>query len=137
MVDELQTAECGDCGRPVEDDRSAAPELRSPCPTCGSTKRKYFVTGTATIGIEALASVASTARVITDVVSATNLLLQAVVVPGDDTNEGQLIEAVALPWFEIVAHLRHNPKIAHEIDPRKWEEIVAAAYRQQDSTKLL
>src|SRR3989442_13819378 len=31
-----------------------------------------------------------------------SLLLQAVIIPGDKTTEGQLVEAVALPWFEII-----------------------------------
>jgi hypothetical protein len=30
------------------------------------------------------------------------LLLQAVIVPGERTSEGKLIEAVTIPWFDII-----------------------------------
>jgi restriction system protein len=59
-----------------------------------------------------------------------SLLLQAVVVPGPKTDEGQLVQAVALPWFEIIEVLARDPSLAYEIDARKWEEIIAAAYQK-------
>jgi hypothetical protein len=58
----------------------------------------------------------------------TELLLQSVVVPGERTNEGKLIEAVTIPWFDIIALLEKDPDAAFEISPEKWEEIVAGAY---------
>lgn len=60
-----------------------------------------------------------------------SILLQAVLIPGEKTTEGQLVEAVALPWFEIIELLRRSPETIYELDWRKWEEIVAAAYKQQ------
>lgn len=60
-----------------------------------------------------------------------SLLLQAVIIPGDKTTEGQLVEAVALPWFEIIELISRSPESIYEIDWRKWEEIIAAAYKQQ------
>jgi restriction system protein len=59
-----------------------------------------------------------------------SLLLQAVIIPGAKTGEGQLIEAVALPWFEIIAALSCNPSLAYQIEARKWEEIIAGAYQR-------
>lgn len=59
------------------------------------------------------------------------VLLQAVIVPGDKTSEGQLIEAVALPWFEIIDLITRSPDAIYGIDWRKWEEIIAGAYKQQ------
>lgn len=56
-------------------------------------------------------------------------LLQTVVVLGAKTNEGQLIEAVALPWFDIIELLSHDPSLAYQIQARKWEEIIAGAYQ--------
>jgi restriction system protein len=58
------------------------------------------------------------------------LLVQAVIVPGARTSEGKLIEAVTIPWFEIVALLKENPNVAFQISPEKWEEIVAGAYNR-------
>jgi restriction system protein len=56
------------------------------------------------------------------------LLLQTVIVPGDKTSEGQLIEAVTIVWFDIIALLQKDPSIAFQIPWRKWEEIIAGAY---------
>ena len=59
------------------------------------------------------------------------VLLQAVIIPGEKTPEGQLIEAIALPWFEIIELMQRSPATIYEIDWRKWEEIIVGAYRQQ------
>jgi restriction system protein len=60
--------------------------------------------------------------------TAPSVLLQAVIIAGDRTTEGQLIEAVALPWFEIIDLINNDPQIIYQIDWRKWEEIIAGAY---------
>jgi restriction system protein len=59
-----------------------------------------------------------------------SLLLQTVIVVGERTNEGRLIEAVALPWFEIIALLQKDPKIAYQLSWEKWEEIIAGSYKK-------
>jgi len=61
---------------------------------------------------------------------ASHLLLKTVVVPGAKTDEGQLIEAVTLPWFEIIELLIRNPDYAFRITARNWEEIIAGAYKK-------
>jgi restriction system protein len=63
-----------------------------------------------------------------DVAARAQLLLQTVVVPGERTPEGQIIEAVTAPWFDIIAAIGKDPEIAFQIDPRVWEEIIAGAY---------
>ncbi len=62
--------------------------------------------------------------------SVTSLAMQAVVTLGEKTSEGYLIEAVTIPWFEIIEMLKKDSKLAFEIPPRKWEEIVAGAYER-------
>lgn len=57
------------------------------------------------------------------------LTLKALLTFGGRDTEGQLVEAVALPWFEILQIIQRDPRAAFEIDPRKWEEIIAGAYR--------
>jgi restriction system protein len=59
-----------------------------------------------------------------------SLLLQTVIVRGARTSEGTLIEAVALPWFDIIAFLKADPSIAFQLPPEKWEEIIAGAYKK-------
>jgi len=44
------------------------------------------------------------------------------------TTEGQLVRAVAIPWFEIAKMMNRDPDSMYEIDPRTWEEIIAGAY---------
>lgn len=64
------------------------------------------------------------------ITAVSDLLLQAVIVPGDKTAEGRLIEAVAFPWFHIIDMLTKDPNIVHQIPSDKWEELVAGAYKQ-------
>ena len=59
---------------------------------------------------------------------APNILLQAVFEPDGKTDEGTLIRAVSPAWFEIIKMLTDEPNSMYEIDPRKWEEIIAASY---------
>jgi restriction system protein len=58
------------------------------------------------------------------------LQIMTIIVPGQKTTDGQLVEAVALPWFDIVEILKKDPTAAFQIDPRKWEEIIAGAYKK-------
>jgi restriction system protein len=60
------------------------------------------------------------------------VLIQATIIMlGDKTNEGQLVEAIAIPWFEIVRELGRNPNFLFEFDWRKMEELVAGAYKRE------
>ena len=59
-----------------------------------------------------------------------DLLLQAIIVPGDKTTEGKLIEAVTVPWFDIIELLTKEPHLAYQIPSDKWEELIAGAYKQ-------
>jgi hypothetical protein len=59
------------------------------------------------------------------------ILLQAtVVVFGDKTAEGQLIQEVSIPWFEIIRHLQRDPRFLYSIHWRQLEEIIAGAYQR-------
>ena len=58
------------------------------------------------------------------------LQIKTIIVPGKKTTDGQLVEAVALPWFDIVEILKKDPSAAFQIDPRTWEEIIAGAYKK-------
>jgi restriction system protein len=62
--------------------------------------------------------------------SAPELTLAALLVVGDKTREGDLVTAVALPWFEIVRLVTQDPAAAMQIEPRRWEEIIAGAYQR-------
>jgi restriction system protein len=53
-----------------------------------------------------------------------------VLVPGKRVEEGRLIEAVTVPWFEIIKQLEKDPGLVYEMSARLWEEIVAGAYKK-------
>lgn len=59
------------------------------------------------------------------------IVLKAYVTLGPKTSEGQLIEAVKTPWYEIVRRLEENPRFLYEIEWRQLEEIIAGAYKHQ------
>jgi restriction system protein len=58
------------------------------------------------------------------------LMMKTIILPGDKTREGVLVEAVGIPWFDIIEILKKDPTAAFQIDPRKWEEIIAGAYKK-------
>jgi len=120
MVDVVS---CGNCGTIINEDGNLEPEKRAPCPNCGSTARAYRLEASMMIQSEMHAD----AQI---VFSQTNLLLQTVIVPGAQTSEGKLIEAVAVPWFDIIALLQKDPSIAYQLSWEKWEEIIAGAYKK-------
>jgi len=75
-----------------------------------------------------LASIEKISKRSTDLPS---ILVQAVVTPAAKTTEGQIIEAVAFPWFEIVDLIQKDESAIYQLTWRKWEEIVAGAYKAQ------
>ena len=114
---------CSNCGATLEKDYGTEP--RKPCPFCGSVVRQFILeAGTAHYEIKGLDVQLRVVR------NTANLLMQAVIAFGAKTNEGQLIEAVTLPWFEIVEEVTRNPSLVFQIEPRKWEEIIAGAYQK-------
>jgi len=58
------------------------------------------------------------------------LTLKAVLEFGGKTDDGRLVQCVAIPWFQIMKLLENDPEAIYRIDPFKWEEIIAGAYVQ-------
>jgi restriction system protein len=125
----MDTVACMDCGASLGEDAFLKTDERKPCPSCGSTVRQFQVAlhAHASMRVTESADVASFSLSISSI---SGLLLQTVIVPGRKTDEGRLIEAVAIPWFDIIEHLRTDPNIAFQIPPDKWEEIIAGAYHK-------
>src|ERR1700720_936105 len=115
---------CKQCGTLLDEDSGVEPERRKPCPVCGSKMRQFSMQAEG--GLYFLGGLAS----FTVIRNAASLLLQALIVPGAKTDEGQLIEAVALPWFKIIESLKDDSSLAFQIKPRQWEEIIAGAYQR-------
>ena len=59
------------------------------------------------------------------------IAIQTLLTFRDVTAEGQLIEAVTTPWFDILdLILTEDPERIYRLGYRKWEEIIAGAYQQ-------
>jgi restriction system protein len=59
-----------------------------------------------------------------------SILLQSFVVPIGNTFEGEIVIAALVPWFDIINLIKRDPNAIYQISPRRWEEIIAAAYEQ-------
>ena len=67
-----------------------------------------------------------------------DVMLQAVVEPLRSTNEGILIKALAIPWFEILREIERDPDFLYRFAkyPRKFEEFIAATYSRAGWTNV-
>jgi restriction system protein len=59
------------------------------------------------------------------------LLVQAVIQPYGSTAEGQLVRALQIPWRRIIRYLDNDWTRASQLEPRFWEQIVAAAFDEE------
>lgn len=61
----------------------------------------------------------------------TVLLQTAVIELRGRTDEGSLVQAVALPWLEMVSLIERNASLLHQVPWRRLEELIAAAYKRE------
>jgi restriction system protein len=54
--------------------------------------------------------------------------IQALIIAGDKVSEGRLVEGVNIAWREVIRMISRNPEEIYQIDPRKFEELIAGAY---------
>ena len=57
------------------------------------------------------------------------LVMQTLIISETKTADGMLIQAVTIPWKEILKLIKDDPNLIYQIDPWKWEEIIAGSYR--------
>ncbi len=48
-----------------------------------------------------------------------------------DTEDGQLIQYIEIPWLAIAEEILSNPEFLFKFDPRKLEEFIAASYDRE------
>jgi restriction system protein len=58
------------------------------------------------------------------------LSLSSVIVPERFTTQGILIKSTSLVWDEIVQALGDDWRLAYQLTPERWEEIVAGAFKK-------
>lgn len=115
---------CKDCkqitNKPYSD------KEKEPCIFCGSNNTGPVVVCRVEVGIGV------SARVEASVLSpdTPSILLQSFVVPVRNISEGAIIKAALVPWLEIIKLITRDPNAIFQIEARRWEEIIAAAYEQ-------
>jgi len=65
------------------------------------------------------------------------LLQAAIILTGDRTQEGILVQGVAVAWEEIIRQLAQDPEFLFKIDWRKLEEIIAGAYQRDGWSEVI
>lgn len=65
------------------------------------------------------------------------VILKAILEVSGRVDDGQLVQAVALPWFEIMRMIKADPESIYAIDPFKWEEIIAGAYTRDGFDEVI
>jgi len=110
---------------PEREPNQVAPQMASATATAEASQIGVMYSVSISVAQAQVVAVSTSEEIIT---RAASLLLQTVIVPGANISEGRLIEAVAVPWFDIIAFLKTDPTIAFQIAWEKWEEIVAGAY---------
>jgi restriction system protein len=60
--------------------------------------------------------------------NAPDITVQSIITLGDKTDEGNLVIWVRPAWDAIVKIIEHDPGEILKIDPRKFEELIAAGY---------
>ena len=124
--------ECNDCKKFAEGYYSL--DIKEPCPFCGSgnTTLGVLARGEVTAGVHVTASV--TVSIPDD---APSILLQSFIIPVGKTAEGQIIKAALVPWQEIIKLITQDKNAIFQIDARRWEEIIAAAYEQDGFDEVI
>uniref|UniRef100_UPI00405681A8 restriction endonuclease n=1 Tax=Candidatus Electronema sp. TaxID=2698783 RepID=UPI00405681A8 len=117
--------ECNDCKKLAEGYMSH--DSKESCPFCGSNNTNIGVHVRVNITAGAHVTASAIVSIPDDVPS---ILLQSFVIPVGKTTEGVIIKAALVPWLEIIKLIAQDPKAIFQIDPRRWEEIIAAAYEQ-------
>jgi restriction system protein len=130
---------CTDCKSEIPDEApNCDHRSRKPCPACGSLERTHLV-----FGIDSAAADRATIHSVSAADHATfrdslslfleslpTLVTQALILPESKTAEGILISAATIAWRKILDLLIPDPSLAFRIDPWKWEQIIAASYKE-------
>src|SRR5690554_2377658 len=65
------------------------------------------------------------------------IVLKAVLDFGGRADDGRLVAAVRVPWFEIITILQEDPANAYQIGWEQWEEIIAGAYKREGFDEVI
>jgi len=105
----------GNVGTPITSDRE-------PCPLCGSTERVIH------LSVQGAVHFHSVSDVTLSVFSAPPISFGVIVKVERTVPDGQIITLVDPFYTHLIDAIKKDSNIIYQINPRKWEEIIAAAY---------
>ena len=117
---------CLNCQYVFGETENTTNDKRSPCPQCGSTARKVAVSITPLASTIKVSTSTPTIKITVN--SAPPFSLGAIVKVEHSVFDGQIITLIDPAYTCIIDALKKDPQIMYQIEPRKWEEIIAAAY---------
>lgn len=106
------------------------------CPNCGRIKvtSSFSVPMESLVGVSKTLSIPMEADAISSLLDHVNIVTKLIVIPGEKTNEGQIIKAVCSPFFELIERLKQDPDFLNKVQSSKrgriLEEIMAGYWKQ-------
>jgi restriction system protein len=113
---------CSNCNYTFPENDESENDVRKPCPKCGSTKRTYRPSLNISIQTGFQADPTSTIN------SAPPLSFGVIINFERTVPNGQVITLVDPIYTHLISEIGKNTQLIYQIDSRKWEEIIAAAY---------
>src|SRR5260221_2660961 len=121
----MSDVSCGKCGIVLDEPINIRPENRSPCPQCGGTTRVYGLSPIPVLTTEDLGGANAAFR---EVALQNTIIVQGLLLPTSSAVRSRAIQAIAIPWLEIVEVIHRDPRSVYATPPDKWEEIIAGAF---------
>jgi restriction system protein len=122
---------CSDCGYIFPEIGITDNDPRAPCPKCSSTRRTFH------LEVHDSILLLSSTDVSLVVNSAPPFSFGAIVKLERKVPDGQIIKLIDPVYTHLVNELTRNPQLIYQIDSRKWEEIIAAAYDKEGFDEVI
>jgi len=113
---------CSDCNYTFPENTNSESETRIPCPKCGSTRRTSHASASVKLNIHISINPSAIVNSVPPLSFGAIIKIERVVL------DGEIITLVDPIYTQLIAEIEKNPQIIYQIDPRKWEQIIAAAY---------
>jgi restriction system protein len=121
----MSDVSCGRCAVALDEPINLRPENRSPCPLCGATNRVYGLSQITSLATENSGGENAAFR---DVALQNTVILQALLRPESEALRSRNIQALAIPWLDIVELIYRDPRSVYARPPNKWEEFIAGSF---------
>jgi restriction system protein len=121
----MSDVSCGRCATALDEPINLRLENRPACPTCGATNRIYGLSRNTSSARENLGDTNAAFR---DVALQNTIIVQALLHPENEALRSRSIQAIAIPWSEIVELIYRDPRSVYARPPDTWEEFIASAF---------